>query len=71
MLAYHKIISLNSTKELHLNLESGERKEISLGYKCRLEQTSGTINGESYDAIQRDIVVNHIAMSLALIAKHT
>ena len=43
-------------------IEAGERKEISLGYKCRLEQTPGTINGESYDAIQRDIVVNHIAI---------
>jgi hypothetical protein len=43
-------------------IESGERKEISLGYKCRLEPTPGSINGESYDAIQRDIVVNHVAI---------
>lgn len=43
-------------------IESGERKEISLGYKCRLEPTAGSINGEAYDAIQRDIVVNHVAI---------
>ena len=43
-------------------IESGERKEISLGYKCRLEPTPGSINGETYDAIQRDIVVNHVAI---------
>jgi hypothetical protein len=43
-------------------IESGERKEISLGYKCRLEPTPGSINGESYDAIQRDIIVNHVAI---------
>ncbi|TXG75774.1 DUF2213 domain-containing protein [Candidatus Dojkabacteria bacterium] len=43
-------------------IEKGERKEISLGYKCRLEQVPGSINGEAYDAIQRDIIVNHIAI---------
>jgi hypothetical protein len=43
-------------------IESGERKEISLGYKCRLEPTPGSINGEAYDAIQRDIIVNHVAI---------
>lgn len=43
-------------------IESGERKEISLSYKCRLEPTPGSINGEAYDAIPRDIVVNHIAI---------
>lgn len=43
-------------------IERGERKEISLGYKCRLEPAPGSINGEAYDAIQRDIVVNHVAI---------
>jgi uncharacterized protein len=43
-------------------IESGQRKEISLGYSCRLEPTSGTHNGETYDAIQRDIVINHVAI---------
>lgn len=43
-------------------IESGKRKEISLGYKCRLEPMPGTVNGEAYDAIQRDIIVNHVAI---------
>lgn len=43
-------------------IESGERKEISLGYKCRLEPMPGSINGVAYDSIQRDIVVNHVAI---------
>lgn len=43
-------------------IESGERQEISLGYKCRLEPTSGSVNGEAYDAVQRDIIVNHVAI---------
>jgi hypothetical protein len=28
-------------------IESGERNEISLGYKCRLEPTPGSMNGEA------------------------
>ena len=43
-------------------IESGNRKEISLGYTCHLDQTPGSINGEAYDAIQRDIIVNHVAL---------
>jgi hypothetical protein len=43
-------------------IEEGTRKEISLGYKCRLDPTPGSVNGEAYDAIQRDIIVNHVAI---------
>ena len=43
-------------------IENGERHEISLGYTCRLEPTPGAINGETYDAVQKDIVVNHVAL---------
>ncbi len=43
-------------------IESGERKEISLGYKCQLDPTPGTWNGEPYDAVQKNIVVNHVAI---------
>lgn len=43
-------------------IESGERKEISLGYKCIIEPTPGIVNGEAYDAIQRAIIINHVAI---------
>lgn len=43
-------------------IESGERKEISLGYRCRLDPTPGVVNGNAYDAVQRDIVINHVAI---------
>ena len=43
-------------------IESGARKEISLGYKCRLDKTPGSIKGQAYDGIQRDIIVNHVAL---------
>ena len=36
-------------------------KELSLGYKCNYEFTPGTLNGERYDAIQRDIRGNHLS----------
>jgi hypothetical protein len=38
--------------------------ELSCGYDCSLEKTAGTdpATGERYDAIQRDIVVNHIGL---------
>lgn len=43
-------------------VESGERRELSPGYTCRVDATPGTWKGEAYDAIQRDIVYNHLAV---------
>jgi hypothetical protein len=40
----------------------GGKKELSLGYKVDLEETPGEWNGEKYDAIQRNIRVNHLAI---------
>lgn len=42
--------------------ESGKR-EVSAGYTCEIEWASGTApDGEAYDAIQRKIRPNHLAM---------
>lgn len=41
--------------------ESG-RQQISCGYFADLEEKSGIWNGETYDAIQRNIRYNHVAM---------
>ncbi len=43
-------------------IESGERKEISLGYQCQLDPTPGIYNGEAYDAVQTNIIINHVAL---------
>ncbi len=43
-------------------VERGDRREISCGYKCRVDQTAGEWNGQRYDAVQRDIVYNHAAL---------
>jgi len=37
-------------------------KELSLGYNLELDETPGVWRGEHYDAIQRNIRVNHLAL---------
>ena len=37
-------------------------RELSCGYNLRLEETPGVWNGQPYDAIQRDIEINHLAL---------
>ena len=37
-------------------------KELSLGYDLDLEETPGTWMGQHYDAIQRNIRINHLAL---------
>lgn len=39
-----------------------KRTQLSVGYSCRLEAANGEWNGQKYDAIQRDIIVNHVAL---------
>lgn len=44
-------------------IDSGELAEISCGYDCMLEMTPGTSpDGEKYDAIQHNIVINHVGL---------
>ena len=43
-------------------LISSGKKALSMGYRCRYELTSGEFEGQHYDAIQRDIIFNHIAL---------
>ena len=42
-------------------LKTGLR-ELSLGYDLDLDETPGEWNGHPYDAIQRDIKINHLAL---------
>lgn len=44
-------------------LRSGQKRDVSNGYACDLEMTAGVSpDGERYDAIQRAIVGNHVAI---------
>src|SRR5690606_6836780 len=42
--------------------ESGRKKELSCGYNCELEMTAGEWEGQRFDAIQRNIRYNHVAL---------
>lgn len=42
-------------------IEAG-KKELSMGYFCDYELTPGTFGGQHYDAVQRNIRGNHIAL---------
>lgn len=47
--------------ELIEKIKNGKR-EVSCGYECDLDESPGEINGERYDAIQRNIRINHVAI---------
>jgi len=44
------------------HLIDNAKKDISAGYKCMYEKSSGFFNGTSYDYIQRNIRGNHLAL---------
>ena len=48
-------------------LRAGEPVEVSTGYFCDLEERSGSLNGEPYSAVQRDLRPDHIALLLGAI----
>ena len=43
------------------DMESGKR-ELSCGYHCDVDPTPGEIDGQRYDAVQRNVVGNHVAL---------
>lgn len=49
------------SEELKNLIESG-KKDLSMGYSCKYDVTPGVYKGETYDAVQRDILYNHIAL---------
>lgn len=43
-------------------VRSGIKRELSPGYRCKYDFTPGAFNGEQYDAVQRMIRANHLAL---------
>ena len=43
------------------NIKSG-KKDLSMGYFCTYDLTPGDFNGQHYDAIQRNLRSNHVAL---------
>lgn len=50
------------TKDVVDKVERGDLVELSCGYTCDLELSGGEYNGEKYDAVQRNIRYNHVAL---------
>lgn len=47
---------------IHDARDVGAKRELSLGYTLDLDETPGEHNGVRYDAVQRNIRVNHLAL---------
>ena len=47
--------------DLKSRILAGEQVQVSIGFTANLDYTPGEFNGEKYDAVQRDIVINHLA----------
>lgn len=61
--AYHLSATINvedaaSVKEIM----EGAKRQLSAGYQCTIDHTSGTWMGVRYDCIQRNIRYNHVAL---------
>lgn len=60
--AYYLSIGLVfDDKQTIQDIRKGKRA-LSCGYSCKLDYTSGVWCGSMYDAIQRDIVYNHLSL---------
>ena len=46
-------------------VQSGERRDVSCGYECELDETPGTYQGKPYQRVQRDRVYNHLGLGPA------
>lgn len=58
---YLEIMTVITDKRTIADLENG-KLEVSPGYVCELDFTPGVFDGEEYDAIQRNIRYNHLAI---------
>lgn len=47
--------------DLKKKILSGEKVEVSIGFEQDLDETPGEFNGQRYDAVQKNIRINHLA----------
>lgn len=60
--AYHISVPITITDAQTIEDVKNGKRALSAGYSLRLEEKSGTWMGIHYDAIQRDIRYNHVAI---------
>lgn len=53
------------TAEAIQDIESGEKRELSCGYRYRADMTPGTYDGVQYDGVMRGIQGNHVSLVVA------
>ena len=51
-----------SDKTLLGDIKAGTYTDVSPGFFCALDHTAGTLKGVKYDAVQRNIFLNHVAV---------
>lgn len=49
-------------KDLAADVKDGTLTGLSIGFFCNLDHTKGTVGDSDYDAIQKDIFLNHVAV---------
>lgn len=47
--------------ELIKSLQKGEKRQVSIGFICDMDDSPGEYQGQRYDAVQRNIRINHLA----------
>jgi hypothetical protein len=55
-------VNLRIYSESMKNAIDSGKTELSLGYQCTYDLTPGVFDGQAYDAIQRDLRANHLAL---------
>ena len=49
-------------KDLAADVKDGKLTGLSIGFFCDLDRTEGTVGDAKYDAVQKDIFLNHVAI---------
>jgi hypothetical protein len=49
-------------KDLAADVKTGKLTGLSIGFFCNLDRTEGAVGDAKYDAIQKDIFLNHVAV---------
>lgn len=56
------VITVFDSKAVDL-IKSGAKQEVSVGYECEIEHKPGEYKGQRYDAIQKNLRINHICVT--------
>jgi hypothetical protein len=56
------VITVFDAKAVDL-IKSGQKQEVSVGYECEVEHKPGEYQGQRYDAIQKNLRINHVCVT--------